>query len=69
MKNPPIYNIQIHKLSKKVKEKLLKQQNEIRKKYGLRPLKRLHIETFYKPSNDTEHKAKKHIPNYGGMYQ
>jgi len=59
------------KLSKKQKEKLLNQQNRIRKKYGLRPLKRIHIETFLSIDDNYRSAPKrKYIPNKnGGMYQ
>jgi hypothetical protein len=58
------------KISEKNKELLLQQQNEIRAKYGLRPLKRLTYETFFKTNNNNRSAPKgKYIPDNGGMYQ
>jgi len=51
--------------------KALKRQNEIRKKYGLKPLKRLYPETvLYLPKDNTDTSEKKSITlDRGGMYQ
>lgn len=48
----------------------LKRQNEIRKKYGLQPLKRLQLETIlYLLNDDTVQKKPQYINPNGGMYQ
>jgi hypothetical protein len=65
-------NIQICKILKVFDTaNALKKQNEIRKKYGLRPLKRLQIETvLYFLNDDKEQHIQEYIyPEYGGMYQ
>ena len=53
------------------KKKALQKQNEIRKKYGLRPLKRLQAEMILYLQTDSSVTAKdKNItPFNGGMYQ
>lgn len=65
--------IQWSHISKKMnKEKILELQNEQRKKYGLRPLKRLELETFLYFLNDDKLQRKPQYinPKYdGGMYQ
>ena len=51
-------------------EKLLKKQNELRNKYGLRPHKRLDAEMLLYVKNDDNLQANESInPYYGGMYQ
>lgn len=64
--------IQISKKTKVVdKEKLLEEQNKIRKYYGLQPLKRIQQETIlYCLGDDRQQKREKHISlKNGGMYQ
>lgn len=52
------------------KDKLLEKQNEIRAKYGLRPLKRLYLESFFILDTNSYIKPRKDIPvKDGGMYQ
>lgn len=65
--------IQISKNFKSIdRAKAIKKQNEIRKQYGLRPLKRLQIEHFLYFLNDNRQQQKPQYinPEYdGGMYQ
>jgi len=64
--------IQISKKFKTIdKKKALQKQNEIRKKYGLRPLKRLQAEMIlYLQGDSGEPKKVENIALYhGGMYQ
>lgn len=52
--------------------KAIDKQNRLRKKYNLRPLKRLDLETFlYFLNDDIQHQKPQYInPKYdGGMYQ
>lgn len=50
--------------------KAIKKQNEIRRKYGLKPLKRLQIEHFLYFLNDNRQQQKpQYINPNGGMYQ
>lgn len=52
------------------KDKLLEKQNEIRAKYGLRPLKRLYLESLLILDTNSHVKPRKDIPvKDGGMYQ
>ena len=64
--------IQVSKKFKTLdKEKLLKEQNEIRKKYGLRPLKRLSQEMVLYCLDDerTQERGECITLKDGGMYQ
>ena len=64
--------IQISKKFKTInKKKALQKQNMIRKKYGLRPLKRLQAEMIlYLQDDSREPKKVENIAQYhGGMYQ
>ena len=64
--------IQISKKFKTIdKKKALQKQNEIRKKYGLRPLKRLQAEMIlYLQADSREPKKEENIALHnGGMYQ
>jgi len=59
-----------HKFKIVNKDKLLKQQNEIREKYGLIPHKRLDAEMLIYGKNDDTMQTDQNInPYYGGMYQ
>ena len=53
------------------KEKLLEEQNKLRKKYGLRPLKRLSQEMVLYCLDDerTQKRGESITPKDGGMYQ
>ncbi len=53
------------------KEKLLEKQNKLRKKYGLRPLKRLSQEIVLYCLDDerTQERGECITPKDGGMYQ
>ena len=53
------------------KEKLLEEQNKLRKKYGLRPLKRLSQEMVLYCLDDerTQKRGECITPKDGGMYQ
>jgi len=64
--------VQISKKFKTIdKKKTLQKQNNIRKKYGLRPLKRLQTEMIlYLQSDPREHIEEENIALFnGGMYQ
>lgn len=63
-----------NQISRKIKildrERTLKKQNELRAKYGLKPLKRIQLETFlYILNNDSNAPKERYISNNGGMYQ
>jgi len=60
-----------HKIKTLDKEKLLELQNEHRKKYGLRPLKRIQTEiVLYLLGNNNKATEVKYITsNQGEMYQ
>jgi len=63
--------VQISKKFKTIdKKKTLQKQNNIRKKYGLRPLKRLQAEMILYLQSDSREHIEENIALFnGGMYQ
>jgi len=53
------------------KQKLLEEQNKLRKKYGLRPLKTLNLENliYLQPDKTTNKTREDTSQKHGGMYQ